>query len=74
MNDTNELLAVAPSGTAPASSPVEPGGADMLLILLLSHSAHASNGAKIAEPEFGTPVSLALPLEADTSYSSAYTP
>jgi hypothetical protein len=65
MTDTNGLLAVAPSGSAPASSPVKPGDADMLPILLLSHSDHASYGAKIAEPEFGTPVALALPPEAD---------
>jgi hypothetical protein len=32
-------------------------------MLFLSHSDHASNGALVAEPEFGTPVSPLLPPE-----------
>jgi hypothetical protein len=63
-------LAVAPSGTA--SSPVEPGVADVAPMLSLSHCDHASNGAKAAEPEFGTPVSPAFSPESGINYSSPY--
>jgi hypothetical protein len=40
--------------------------------LSLSHCDHASNGAKAAEPEFGTPVSPPLPPESviNRSFSS----
>jgi hypothetical protein len=61
MADINGSLAVAPS--VPASSPAEPWVADVAPMLFLSHSDHASNGAKAAEPEFREPVSPPLPLE-----------
>jgi hypothetical protein len=61
MADINGSLAVAPS--APASLPVKPWVADMAPMLFLSHSDHASNGAKAAELAFGEPVSPLLPLE-----------
>jgi len=32
----------------------------MLPMLFLSHPNHASNGAKIADPEFGTPLMIAI--------------
>src|SRR5919112_1452870 len=75
--DINGSLAVAPTGTVCASSAVKPGGAVMLPelpMLVLSHSAHASNGAKTGEPKFATPVSPAFPPKSAISYSSSYTP
>jgi hypothetical protein len=67
MADINGSLPVAPADSA--SSPVEPGVADMAPMLFLSHSDHASIGAEAAEPEFGSPVSPLLPLESVISRS-----
>jgi hypothetical protein len=44
----------------------------MAPMLFLSHSDHASNGAKAAEPEFGMPVSLAFSPKSGINYSPSY--